>query len=149
MDFKIDSKKNESTKKNAFVFLFILSIVLLLMDQGTKYFAGQSGEAFRNYLFAFSLPVPFTLMYLFYLGALVILFWHITKNFQKFTWPVLLSWWLILSGACINVGERLVLGYVRDFIYIFGGVLNFADFYIIFGIIYLFVHEIYSKRKVV
>jgi signal peptidase II len=46
------------------------------------------------------------------------------------------SWILIVAGGVSNVLERLVLGYVRDFIYFYGGlIINLADLYIFFGAI--------------
>jgi lipoprotein signal peptidase len=41
------------------------------------------------------------------------------------------------------VGERIVLGYVRDYLYIFGGILNAADFMIIVGILLLLSGELF------
>ena len=56
------------------------------------------------------------------------------------------AWMLIFAGAASNIGERILLGYVRDFIYItfykWTGVYNAADFYILIGIvILLFVNK--------
>ncbi len=148
MIFKIFYQKSGSSKQRTFVFLFSLALGLTFIDQAAKYFAAVHGFIFRNYLFAFSLPVPSVLMYLFYLVALAVLFWYVMVNLKKFSRPILLGWWLIVVGASINVGERLILGYVRDFIYIYGGgVLNVADLYIIVGIVYLLIYELYSRRK--
>ena len=52
-----------------------------------------------------------------------------------------IAWVMILSGACSNVTERIVLGYVKDWIYItrFGltGIYNLAAGYILIGIVLL------------
>ena len=54
-----------------------------------------------------------------------------------------MAWVLIFAGAFANVGERVILGYVRDFIYIsffrWTGVYNLADGYIILGVLFLVV----------
>jgi lipoprotein signal peptidase len=50
---------------------------------------------------------------------------------------------MIFAGAASNIGERILLGYVRDFIYIslykWTGVYNAADGYIILGIVLLLI----------
>jgi lipoprotein signal peptidase len=52
---------------------------------------------------------------------------------------------LILAGAVSNVGERTIFGFVRDWVYIYTGVFNLADGYIILGIIILFFYSLMTK----
>lgn len=119
-------------EKVLFSFLFFLFV---LIDQIAKYrFAGRE---FRNYFFAFSLHLPVWLMYLIYailLAALVL--WFIYS--RKKTVLVKLAFTLVLAGALSNLTERIVLGYVRDFIYIYTGIFNPADFMIILGLLVMF-----------
>ncbi len=107
---------------------------LILIDQFSKIFPKT---IFLNNNFAFSLPVPVVLMYLIYALVLFFMGRHIWKNFKTFSLKELTAWNLIFAGALSNIGERIVLGYVRDWIYIYNGIFNLADGYIIVGIILL------------
>jgi signal peptidase II len=128
-------QKNERPKYFAFVFSFI---ALILFDQIAKYFAHN---IFRNSNFAFSLPLPAWLMYLIYTAVLAAMVYYISKHNRNFSLAVKIAWTLIFAGAVANITERIVLGYVKDFIYItflkWTGVYNLADFFIIFGVITL------------
>ncbi len=98
-------------------------------------------EPFRNYFFAFSIQLPVWVMYVIYLVAMAAIVKYLVKNFFKLNFSERLAWVLIFIGATSNIVERLVLGYVRDFIYIsfsrWTGVYNLADGYIIAGVIIL------------
>ncbi|MBL8029727.1 MAG: signal peptidase II [Candidatus Doudnabacteria bacterium] len=117
--------------------VFFISIFVLI-DQITKFI---SLSIFRNYNFAFSLPVPVWIMYIIYTAVLFFVLKYVVQNFIRFGILELLSWILILAGAFSNIFERIFLGYVRDWIYIFSGVFNLADIYIIFAVIYLLVQN--------
>ena len=125
------------------VFLFLFAA-----DQTAKQFAVH---LFLNNQFAFSLPLPTALMYLIYAVILVCIFVYCVKHFSKFSNLQIFAWLLILSGAVSNIGERIVLGYVRDFIYIsfykWTGIYNVADGYIIAGIILLLMKNVNIKVK--
>ena len=122
------------------VFLF-----LIVLDQLVK---DLTARQFLNYQFAFSLPLPAWLMYLLYALILGTIFIYCGKNFSEFHWQQALAWLLIIAGAVSNIGERIILGYVRDYVYIFTGVFNLADGYIIAGIIILlFCSSKQSKIK--
>lgn len=58
-----------------------------------------------------------------------------------------LAWTLVFAGAISNVTERVVLGYVRDFIFIFGGILNLADLYILGGVFILLSTELFPSLQ--
>jgi lipoprotein signal peptidase len=85
-------------------------------------------------------------MYGIYAGALILIFWYLAKHFFNFDSIQAWAWILILAGALANIGERIVLGYVRDFIYIFNGIFNFADGYIILGIVLLLWNESHKAK---
>jgi signal peptidase II len=135
--------QNEELKKNASgfwklgVFLFVL---LVLLDQFVKHFAHN---IFRNYVFTFSLPVPEVLIYVIYVLVLAAIIYYLSKNYKKLPRLSKVAWTLILAGAASNIFERIILGYVRDFIYItfyrWTGIYNLADFFIIAGIIILLI----------
>lgn len=88
---------------------------------------------FANHNFAFSLPVPPLLMYALYVLAVGFvcrtLFsqWRVLGPYQR------LGLLLIACGGGVNILERLVTGYVRDFIHIWRGYYNLGDIYILAG----------------
>jgi len=119
--------------------LILLWLVLIGLDQWSKQMMDNAGRVFRNYQFVFSIPVPLPVMYAVYGIIIVIIIGYLGSNYKKFTVVESLAWTLIAAGAVSNIGERLVIGYVKDFIYLFSGVFNFADFFILLGIVLLFV----------
>lgn len=122
---------------------------LIALDQISKWFFIDflNWPVFLNENFAFSLPVPSWLMYVIY----AIVFWLILKYLYT-QWPQLpgairAGFVLILSGGVSNVAERIFLGSVRDFIFIGNGVLNFADIFILAGMLLVFVSSLTNPKK--
>ena len=128
-------------EKLVYFFLFFL---FLCIDQFTKHFVlkEQSALVFRNENFAFSLELPSFFMYLTYIILLgLLLNWFVKKENKRILDK--LGFVLIFSGAVSNIGERILNGFVIDFIHIHTGVFNIADFFIILGILLLF----FSKEE--
>jgi lipoprotein signal peptidase len=123
------------------VFLFIL---LIVTDQVTKFYANR---VFLNSVFAFSLPLPLPVIYLIYFCVIFFIVRHLLAHYKNFSYLQRLFWLLVLSGAVSNILERIFFGYVRDWIYISSGIFNLADFYIILGIILLFVKQYNEKNE--
>lgn len=127
--------ENGSTRMGAFVFLFA---ALIAIDQLVKNYAAN---IFKNNAFAFSLPVPVWIMYLIYGAVLAGMIHYCVRNYREFNLISRLAWTLIFAGAFSNIIERIMLGYVRDFIYItlykWTGIYNLADGWIIAGIVIL------------
>lgn len=130
-DLNQKTNQNESHKILTFVFLFV---VMIAADQLLKF---KAKNLFRNYNFAFSLPLPIWLMYLIYVFVLLFMGYYVRKNYQHFSRKQAFAWTLVFAGAVSNILERVALGYVRDFIYIYNGVFNAADFFIVAGILLL------------
>jgi len=134
---------DQEFKKNATVFwplgIFLFALFIFI-DQISKYLAGK---AYYNSAFAFSLPVPVWLMYIIYAIVVAAMVYYVFPNHRHFSFFTKLAWTLIFAGAASNIGERIILGYVRDFIYIsfykWTGVYNLADGYIILGIVLLLI----------
>lgn len=112
--------------------------ILVFVDQLSKY---RAVRVFYNAAFAFSLPVPVWLIYVIYFFLLLAMTAYCAKHYARFDSAQILGWTLIFAGAFSNIGERLVLGFVRDWIYILSGVFNLADGYIIAGIILLLTNK--------
>ena len=124
----------------SFFFLWLSFFALIVIDQLSKHFVTRR---FLNYNFAFSLPVPVSLMYVIYAAVIAGMIYYVLKNHRQFSFLTKFAWTLIFAGAISNIGERILLGYVRDFIYIslykWTGVYNAADGYIILGIVLLLI----------
>ncbi len=69
--------------------------------------------------------------------VLVVLISYIVRQWMVFSVYQKSAWFLILAGSLANVGERVMNGYVRDFIQIGTGYLNMGDVYILMGVAYL------------
>lgn len=150
----------ENERVRSFVFWFA---GFVLLDQIAKIFAFRfTNEAhyivvigerilgvqlFKNYDFAFSVPIPTSLIFFIYFVVLALILVYVKKNFSEFDIKSFWAWTLILSGALSNIVERVITSYVKDFIFIYGGgIFNFADFYILFGIVVLLYVE-FSRKK--
>lgn len=131
-------------EKISYSFLFFL---LIFLDQASKFYVRSHGVCgseycsyFRNSNFAFSVKVPSAMAYAAYaILLLVLLVWYGRKRDK--TIFTNLGFVFILGGGLSNIGERILNGYVIDFIKIHTGVLNLADFFILAGIILLFVDK--------
>ena len=122
-------------KKNGKLFFWtFVFLLLIIIDQFSKSLVVRP---FKNFYFAFSLPLPKWLMFAFYGLVLIFIIKYCLKHFKNFVFAQILAWLFIVAGAVSNIGERMVLGYVRDYIYIWTGVFNLADGYIIVGILIL------------
>lgn len=140
-------------------YFFLFFTILLFLDQVSKYlFNGK--KYFENYLIyiyysknygsAFSIfsNVDFYnyIVIIISLIVLVILFF----NYKYFFKNKLLFFVFILgiSGICGNLLDRLILGYVQDFIgfkYLF--IFNFADIYLNLALLLYLFYEFFNKNE--
>jgi lipoprotein signal peptidase len=127
---------------------FVLSGALIIIDQLTKWLVAANGwSVFINDQFAFSLPVPTPIMFLLYAVILISISYYIWDSWPRFSAIQKFAWMFVYAGGLSNVGERIILGHVRDFIPVATGILNIADFYIFIGLILLLVSQRYSREK--
>ena len=89
---------------------------------------------FKNYYFAFSIRLPVWLIFCIYALILFFACWYCLRRFAAMRHLEITGWVLLFAGALSNVGERIILGYVRDYFFILNGIFNLADFFIIGGI---------------
>jgi lipoprotein signal peptidase len=138
----VESKKSERIFFS--LFWFIVFLFLLAFDQVTKnlafaYFDFTASAKFldftlfKNYHFAFSVPLPTFVMYAVYSILISIIIAHVYSVWHRTPRVVKFAWVLVLAGAFSNVGERIVTGYVKDFIKLHTGFFNLADVYIFVG----------------
>lgn len=146
--------------KNKFLKLGIWCLILIVLDQLTKYFVHNYsqetteiiGRFFRieysqNTGVAFGLPVPYTLLIIGNIFLMGLIIWIINKEFdleQPIGRAALI---LILAGAIGNLIDRLTRGFVVDFIGIWSWPnFNLADAYISVGILLMIVFYGRIKR---
>jgi len=158
----IENKKNGRAGIGSFVFWLLMGIVFILIDQLVKFLAFKnsrigslgfwiSKQNFLNKNFAFSLPLPGPIMAVVYFIVMSFFIYYIIKVAKNFNRLQAFASALILAGGISNIIERLALGGVRDFIAIslngWTGFYNFADFYIIAGIVILLFGSFKSHRQ--
>ncbi len=143
-------------QQGSFLMYSILFLVLIGLDQISKYFFFNKNLGFflnnfrpivqyypyRNYQFAFSWPLPVWSIYLVYAVVLVLIVRYLAEHYRQLGKISVTAWTFILAGAVSNISERLLLGYVRDFIYILTGIFNLADLSILLGIAILLCLQI-------
>jgi signal peptidase II len=90
----------------------------------------------RNFGISFNLPVPYWLMLVIAIGALI---WAIYELFQKKNPTYLLPsvfLGIFIGGVLGNLFDRATLGFVRDWLLLWGrSAVNLADGAILFGLI--------------
>jgi len=97
---------------------------------------------------AFSLPLPQILIIVIVIVILIVLSFIWWQNLKKNNLWELTAYSLIILGAVSNLIDRLIFGYVIDYINIFfWPVFNLADVMIVAGIIIYILSE-FKKPKV-
>lgn len=131
----------------------IWSLILIILDQITKYFIYKSnsgpvnllGDFFRieysqNTGVAFGIPVPHTLLIIGNILLIGLIAWIIQKEFDLHQPIAKTGLILIISGAFGNIIDRLIYGFVIDFIAVWRWPnFNLADIYISIGILIMIV----------
>ncbi len=143
--------------------MIYLIIVFLLVDRITKILAMRiaSIKLIKNFLYltyarntgmAFSLLTDKTLLIIF-LNILIIgyIIYCVIRNKPSEKLSIV-GYSLILSGAFSNLLDRIIYGYVIDFIdvYIFGydyPIFNLADSFIVIGVVLLLIGGYYDNNK--
>ncbi len=137
----------ESDKKSAFGFWLAIGVGLILLTQITRYLVKYFNfPIYENNNFAFSLNVPPVIMIGLYLLAVLFIGHHLYYNWYRLYAVSRLGFTLIISGGLGNLMERIIYGHVVDYFFITNGVLNLADFFIMAGIIFIFVQREYKSK---
>lgn len=147
------------------IFNLTLTIILVIIDQVTKYLTVQNIELgqviefipnivsltyIRNTGAAFSILEG--QMWFFYIVTIIVIgvliYYMYTEAKKDRMLGILLSF--ILAGAIGNFIDRLMLQYVVDMIkleFIDFAIFNVADSYLTVGVILLFFYTFYQERK--
>jgi len=130
-------------------FWFLLVIVLIALDQISKWLATIYAPEIvqHNFGSAFSLGIPLWIVVIFsFLVLIAIVYLHGNLKNDESVWKHYL-WAMIFAGTFGNLIDRLVFGYVVDFIDVgFWSVFNIADVYLSIGA-FLFIWFYVIKSK--
>lgn len=130
----------------SFGFWFLIGAMLFVLTQLVRWLViTTEQQIFLNDKFAFSLNVSTPLMYSLYLVAMLFIGHYLVTNWNKMYAISKFGFLLIITGGVSNVIERIFNGKVVDYFFIANGVLNLADFYIIIGIILIFIQRGYKE----
>ena len=114
----------------------LLSIFLVITDQVSKYWIVQNGFFIKNDGIAFGIDLPMAVI----LTANIVLLAYVSYLFaQEFNLKNKISQIalaMIIGGGIGNLIDRLMQGYVVDFIFIWSyPAFNLADVYITLGVL--------------
>jgi len=133
------------------IYSWLLLIVLLWLDLGTKYLFYDLGiykdffliEPIINMGISFSLDVSYFIVLPF---SLLALWWFIYLYYYK-SFPSIITLFLI-AGTLWNLYDRVIYEGVRDFIvlpWLF--VFNIADIFLTLGIVWALIYVYNQKKK--
>jgi len=140
---------------------FLISI-LFLVDRLTKWFSFKisSGGVFlfsekfiglrlyKNFNLIFDITLPEWAMYGLIGIILVVLILLLVKNYILKNIFLIFSLSLIIAGAVSNLFDRIIFGYVVDFLSFFNySVFNLSDTYIVGGVGLIFISEFILKKR--
>lgn len=147
-------------KKGKVVFLVVSGFIILLIDQVFKHVAIRylrggffNWEIFdvglyKNEGIAFGIMIPYFLYYI--LVVLVVYIFYRRYKEQLINGDILIMYavMLISVGALSNIIDRLVWGYVVDYIHFFNiSAFNLADVSIVAGVALLIWRELKGGKK--
>ena len=147
------------------IFNLILTTILVVIDQVTKYLTVQNIELgqvvefipdFVSLTYIRNTGAAFSIlegqMWFFYIVTIIVIgmliYYMYTEAKKDRMLGILLSF--ILAGAIGNFIDRLMLQYVVDMIkleFIDFAIFNVADSYLTVGVILLFIYTFYQERK--
>jgi signal peptidase II len=144
--------------------VIVFSAVFFILDRLLKqvfigFFRTDSWEVlngwfslgfYKNYGIAFGILLPQPIIIPFSLIILVLIVWLIVKTLRKKDFILSLSLIFILAGAVSNLWDRIIYGFVIDYINFIGlNVFNLADCLIFIGVLLLLLSNLlcYNKEK--
>jgi lipoprotein signal peptidase len=138
-NYNLEVQPTENASRT-FGFWFALGVGLLVVTQLVRTWVLSSDlPTFLNDRFAFSIDFPIAVMYLLYLVAMFFIGRYLIKHWYELGVVAKFGFVLIIAGGVSNLLERVFTGHAVDYIYIANGVLNLADFYILIGIVLIFI----------
>ena len=166
------SSDSEKSMKQRWIFVSILVVLTLVLDQASKimarhYLASQPRISFLGGLFAFDFaenPGAFLSVgsglstqmrfLIFSLGVVLVLLWAGYLLVKRIDLQKIEIWGLafLLAGGIGNLIDRLMKSTVTDFMQmgiggLYTGIFNIADMAIMVGVIFLMLTSFVSKNK--
>lgn len=144
------------------VLINLLISILFLADRLTKWLAFKIPEEgiflwsknfcglrfYKNFYLIFNIKLPEMLMYGFIALILAALLWLLVKNYGQKKYFLVACLSLIIAGAISNLADRIIFGYVIDFISFFDySIFNLSDVYIVAGVGLIVAREVLYSRK--
>ncbi len=134
---------NKTIKTTIVLFILFLSditskyfILNKLQNNGVYLFKFIKLDFYKNYGIAFGININQNIIIALSLIIIIILITYLQKYFKKKLYIFSLSIGLISIGAISNLADRIINGYVIDFISIWlFPVFNLSDLYILIGVI--------------
>lgn len=140
-----------------YIKLSITISALLAIDLISKYFFYNQELLSQTFLFqpafntwvAWSVPVPYFIIYIIAILVIWLLLFSFRKNYIK-----LLPTALIISWTLWNIYDRIFLWWVRDFINIWElplfwqyPIFNLADAFLFLWVVILLIYEIFPTKQ--
>ena len=111
--------------------IYFLVVVFVIFDQLTKF----RFEGIRNYKAAFGINFSLSLIIIVSLCVILISLYYLKNSEERF---IVYGLMFVLSGSIGNLIDRIFLGYVRDFIFVWViPTFNIADVFNLFGVVLL------------
>ncbi len=137
------------------IFWNIIALIFFSLDRFIKIKCRASRGIlfFKNYnlAFGFPFPIPKNILIILMAAIIFILFFYLIKNYKKKDTALIIPLTFIIFGAISNLIDRLVYGYVIDYIDIsFFTIFNLADIMIGGGVIMLvYKYAILKDRNLI
>lgn len=145
-------RKKIGMRFGALFFVFVLTLGIDLATKGLFFRPDTISDfflfspvffqltTFANTGLSFNIPFPARLLAFMGIGFLIFLCVYIIRVWKKMRVVDAVAYGLIFGGAVGNVFDRLVFGFVRDWMLFFErSAVNLADLAIFFGLLLLFL----------
>lgn len=135
------------------VLIIALIFAVIIFDQFAKIWVKRGGifnwndlfdlGYYLNYGTAFGILIPYVLLFPLIFISLVLIIWKYFKFIREGYMWAYLAIFMIIGGALSNVADRIIHGFVIDYIHFwFGSTFNLADVLIVFGVGVLILKEL-------
>ena len=152
-------------KQSRIIYFFITTLFFIIFD---VYFSNLilsnveniSKNSFFEFVFVQNTGAAFSILQnsrmfliLFSVFAVLWIIWNVIKNINRVSMIAIFWTALLVSGICCNLGERILLGYVRDFFklnFVNFPVFNISDIFInlgVFAIVFIIIKYNYTRNN--
>jgi len=140
----------------------VIVIILVLIDQASKFFVGSTMSVGQQIVL---IPDVFNIRYILNKGAtfgilenaqwlfisltaIVVVIILVQIRSERKRGHSVIPEAILLGGALGNLIDRLIFGYVRDFLEVpFFAVMNFADWFVTLGVILVIVKYVFFYKR--